>query len=228
MPTVVNAILYHWIARFGIPLRITSDQGGQFFSDTFKELTRILGTKRIMTTPFHPQSNGLVERLHRQLKAVLRCHGEAWYDALRLVLLGLRSAWKEDLQMTLAELTYGEPIRLPGKFLVPLNQQTAAPDLLKNLREHFRKIAPTPAAHHGTRSTFIFKDLSTCTHVFVRDDHVRMAYRSPYIGPCHVISRHDKYLVIWYKSGGLASYKNTPISIDRLKPAYCQRTWTRS
>ncbi|XP_015118981.1 uncharacterized protein LOC107042448 [Diachasma alloeum] len=156
----------------------------------------------------------MVERIHCQLKAALRCHGEAWYDALPLVLLGLRSAWKEDLQTTPAELTYGEPICLPGEFLIPSNQQAAAPELVRNLREHFRRIAPTPAAHHGTRSTFIFKDLATCTHVFVRDDHVRMAYRSPYIGPCRVISRHDKYFVLWYKSGGLGNYKNTPISID--------------
>ncbi|XP_028982407.1 uncharacterized protein LOC114841553 [Diachasma alloeum] len=183
-PTVVNAILYHWIARFGILLRISSDQGGQFFSDTFKELTRILGTKRIMTTPFHPQSNGLVERLHRQLNAALPYHSGAWFDALPLILLGLRSAWKNELQTTPAELTYGEP------------------------------------APHGTRSTFICTDLSTCTHVFVRDDHVRMTYRPPYIGPFCVISRHDKYFVIWFKSGGLGNCKNTPISIDRLKPAY--------
>ncbi|XP_015117888.1 uncharacterized protein LOC107041715 [Diachasma alloeum] len=134
----------------------------------------------------------MVERIHRQLKGALRCHGEAWYDALPLVLLGLRSAWKEDLQTTPAELTYGEPIRLPGEFLIPSNQQAAAPELVRNLREHFRRIAPTPAARHGTRSTFIFKDLATCTHVFVRDDH----------------------------SGGLGNYTNPPISIDRLKPAY--------
>ncbi|XP_015126960.1 uncharacterized protein LOC107048334 [Diachasma alloeum] len=162
----------------------------------------------------------MVERIHRQLKAALRCHGEAWYDALPLVLLGLRSTRKEDLQTTPAELTYGEPIRLLGEFLIPSNQQATAPELVRNLREHFRSIAPTPAARHGTRSTFIFKDLATCTHVFFRDDHVRMAYRSPYIGPCRVISRHDKYFVIWYKSGGLGNYKNTPISIDRLRPAY--------
>ncbi|XP_015121549.1 uncharacterized protein LOC107044260, partial [Diachasma alloeum] len=173
-----------------------------------------------MTTSYHPQANGLVERLHRHLKAALRCHGEAWYDALSTVLLGLRTAWKEDIQTTPAELTYGECIRVPGEFLASSNDRITAPSLVKRLRAHFRNVAPVPISRHGTRATFVFKDLSTCTRVFVRTDSLHMAYGSPYTGPYRVVSRNDKYFVIWFRSGGLGNYKNTPISIDRLKSAY--------
>ncbi|KAG8234422.1 hypothetical protein J437_LFUL012566 [Ladona fulva] len=62
----------------------------------------------------------MVERLHHQLKAAIRCHGGCqWVEALPAILLGLRFSWMEDIQATPAEVVYGQTIRLPGEFLVP-------------------------------------------------------------------------------------------------------------
>jgi hypothetical protein len=48
------------------------------------------------------------------------CHAnEKWIEALPLILLGIRTAYKEDLHSSAAELVYGEPLRVPGEFLVP-------------------------------------------------------------------------------------------------------------
>ncbi|XP_015120391.1 uncharacterized protein LOC107043405 [Diachasma alloeum] len=220
LETVAHALLYHWISRCGVHLRITSDRGGQFFPDTFEKLSELLGNRRLMTTPYHSQANGLVERLHRQLKAALHCHGNEWYDAIPVVLLGVRNAWKEDIQATPAELTYGEPLRLPGEFVAPSADNAAAPDLVKRLRSRLRKLAPSPTFQHGVKPTFVFKNLATCSHVFVRNDQVRRAYGSPYSGPFRVISRHEKFFNIHFRAGGIGDYTSVPISIDRLKPAY--------
>jgi hypothetical protein len=65
-------------------------------------------------------ANGVVERFHRALKAAIMCHADQqWTEALPLVLLGIRTAFKEDLQASVAELVYGEPLRLPGELLTP-------------------------------------------------------------------------------------------------------------
>lgn len=218
--TVAHALLYNWISRHGIPLRITSDRGGQFFSDIFLKLSELLGDQRLMTTPYHPQANGLVERLHRQLKAAIHCHGNEWYDAVPIVLLGLRNAWKEDIGSTPAEMVYGEPLRLPGEFLAPSADRYAAPDFVRNLKNRFRALAPSQTSRHGYKQIFIFKDLATCSHVFVRNDQARRAFGSPYSGPFRVISRHDKFYRIHFCTGGFGDYQSVPISIDRLKPAY--------
>ncbi|XP_015122530.1 uncharacterized protein LOC107044963 [Diachasma alloeum] len=184
--TVAHALLYHWVSRFGVTLRITTDREGQFFSDTFQKLSELLGNRRLMTTPYHPKANGLLERLHRQLKAVLHCHGDEWFDAVPVILLGLRSAWKEDLQAIPAELTYSEPLRLPGEFLAPAVHKSPAPALVKNLRDPLHSLASVPTSHHGTKPTFVFKDLTTCSHVFIRNDQARKSYKSPYSG--HFVS----------------------------------------
>jgi transposase InsO family protein len=97
--TVATALVSGWISRFGTPLRITTDQGRQFESSLFHALSNVTGMTHLRTTAYHPQANGMVERLHRQLKAALRCHGdEKWTEALPWVMLGIRATWKEDLK----------------------------------------------------------------------------------------------------------------------------------
>ena len=86
-----RVILRSWIPLFGVPSVITSDQGAQFTSSVWSALCRFLGIVHSPTTSFHPQSNGIVERFHRQLKVSLRGRlaGTDWFHHLPLVLLGL-------------------------------------------------------------------------------------------------------------------------------------------
>ena len=61
-----------WVARFGIPDHITLDCSPQFCSALWAHLSQRLGTLHHLTTTYHPQANGMVERSHRQLKDTLR------------------------------------------------------------------------------------------------------------------------------------------------------------
>lgn len=60
--TVAKAFFFHWIARFGVPEKLTSDQGKQFESELFSELNKLLGIQKIHTTTYHPEANGILER----------------------------------------------------------------------------------------------------------------------------------------------------------------------
>ena len=215
--TVAHAFISGWIARFGTPSTITTDRGAQFESKLWNQLMRLLGSTRIRTTAYHPAANGLVERLHRQLKAGLStapCN--QWMDTLPLVLLGIRSAFKEDLQCTTAELVYGTTLRLPGEFFnttsnSTLPNQHAYVSRLHNTMQH---IQPVPTSHHATRSTHVSKDLSTCTHVFIRHDAIRKSLQPPYDVPFKVIKRATKFYTI------LVNGHQQTISLDRLKLAH--------
>lgn len=50
-----------WVARFGAPKTITTDQGTQFEAELFKRLISLLGCSRTRTSPYHPSSNGMIE-----------------------------------------------------------------------------------------------------------------------------------------------------------------------
>ena len=86
------------VARFGVPDHLTSDCGPQFCSALWLELLQWWVTKHHLTTAYHPQANGMVERAHRQLKDALgaRTAGGDWASHLPWGLLGMRVAPKED------------------------------------------------------------------------------------------------------------------------------------
>ena len=214
--TVARTFIAGWIARFGTPVRVTTDQGRQFESQLFRRINEILGTRHIRTTAYHPAANGMVERFHRQLKAAIKCQADdRWSDTLPTILLGIRAAYRDDLHASTAELVYGETIRLPAEFLSGTKENNVEPaEVVQQLREAFRRIRPAEGSRHGNKKSFVFKDLKTATHVFVRVDRVKGPLENPYEGPFPVVERREKTYVIRLRG------KDTHVSIDRLKPAY--------
>ena len=70
--TVAKHLYDDFILRFGIPTKILSDQGGEFESKVIHDLSALAGVSKIRTTPYHPQTNGLCERMNRTLLHMLR------------------------------------------------------------------------------------------------------------------------------------------------------------
>lgn len=68
-PTVTQAIM-DMFSRFGLPDQLLSDNGGVFRGKLAQELMSRLGVKQLRTSPYRPQTNGMLERWHRTLKAV--------------------------------------------------------------------------------------------------------------------------------------------------------------
>ena len=150
--SVAQAFIANWISRFGIPTTITTDQGRQFESSLWTELMKLLGIKRIRTTAYHPIANGIIERFHRQLKASIKSLPlpTDWVDGLPLILLGIRTALKEDIGCTAAELVYGTTLRIPGQFCTPsptspLDDHTTYVTHLKNIMSQLKS---TPTCSH--------------------------------------------------------------------------------
>jgi hypothetical protein len=117
------------------------------------------------------------------------CHADQqWTEALPLVLLGIHTAFKEDLQASVAELVYGEPFRIPGKLLTPITDPVDPTHLISELRQHTACLRPVLAACHASLATFMHSELKKCTHVFLRQDTMRRALEPPTAAPtrsCH-------------------------------------------
>jgi cleavage and polyadenylation specificity factor subunit 1 len=132
-----------------------------------------------------------MERFHQTLKAAIMCHADQqWTEALPLVLLGIRTAYKEDLQASVAELLYGESFRITGELLTPTAEPVDPAHFITELCQHMARFRPVPAAHPTSPSTFVHSDLERCTHVFLRQDTTHRLWNPPpYSGPYQVLSR---------------------------------------
>lgn len=75
----------------GIPAALTTDQGSEFKNQLNSQLMQQLGISHRLTTCYHPQSNGLVERFNQTL-----------IHMLNKVLAGNKDSWDEHL----AEIVY--------------------------------------------------------------------------------------------------------------------------
>ena len=97
--------------------QVHTDQGTQFESVLFKEICKILGMDKTRTTPYHPQSDGLVERLNHTLKCMLkkyvRKHPRDWDVHLPLLMLAFRSSIHESTGETPSLLMLGREVELP-------------------------------------------------------------------------------------------------------------------
>ena len=214
-----GALLTSWVARFGLPEHITSDRGGAFISNLWTNLALLLGIQLHHTTAYHPQSNGMIERWHRTLKTSLmsRCTGSDWIHHLPWVLLGLRTTPKEGINISAAEMVFGQPLVVPGEFFPCYTNPTDPTHTdLQAARWAARQFTPCLPTHPTHRDTYIPKSLQSTDYVFVRQDLVKPALSPPYRGPYRIVQRSDKAYLLDIHG------KQDWVTLDRLKPAYVE------
>ena len=109
--------LIQLFARVGIPREILSDQGTNFMSQLLKELYNLLRIHQIRTSPYHPQTDGLVERFNKTLKSLLRKlvnkEGRDWDRLLPYILFAYREVPQDTTGFSPFELLYGREVRGP-------------------------------------------------------------------------------------------------------------------
>jgi len=155
--TVASSLVTNWIARFGVPDVITTDQGRQFEFDLIRALNTTFGIQHVHTSPYHVQANGLVECLHGTLKAALITQESLhWSQRLPIVLLAFRNTIKPDTGSTPAELVYGTTLRLPGELFHAMPPGVRSPDFVTALRSSMAELRPSPRSNHDSaRRIFI-------------------------------------------------------------------------
>ena len=222
--TIIDAFAFGWVQTYGVPATITTDRGAQFTSALFKQLTTTWGIKLIHTTAFHPEANGMVERLHRRLKESLLAadadRPEDWFWRLPCVMLSLRTTLKPDIGASPSDLVYGEGLAVPGD-LLPTNpssdpqlsrQREAA---LADLRLEVARLQPIPTSAHRRPHIHIPEALETCTHVFIRrDNNDHQTLSPPYNGPYKVLARNAVNFKV-----DIPGRSHEVIAISRVKPA---------
>jgi hypothetical protein len=193
-----KALTFTWISCFGVPETITSDRGPQFTSNLWFKLCEMLHISHRQTTAYHPESNGVVERLHCRLKDALRARAVAatWSEELPFVLLGLRAQPREDTGLSPAEAVFGAPIVLPDEILQ--NEEMPVDAIIKN----FPKTLHVPAVslpRHNSSAWLLDElpgDLLSAPLVWVRQGGVISPLQPLYDGPYTVLCRGPRSFTI--------------------------------
>ena len=218
--TCAQALIRHWISRFGLPEDITSDRGAQFTSSLWTELGQVLGVQLHTTTTYNPQANDMIERLHHQLKSSLKARitDPYWIDHLPLVLLGIHVAWCEEPGCSPGELVYGSGLRLPGEFVDHHNPSNTQPpeDFLRHLQCAMHTSLPTPAIHHSKPLSYIPPTRMQSKFVYVRVDSHKKPLQRPYDGPFCGISTSDKLFVLDING------RQEKVSVDLFMPTFIE------
>ena len=121
--TVLKVFITTWVASFGVPARIATDRGTQFTSGTWGDRFQKQGVQHITTMAYHPQAKGMVEQIHRTLRAALCTRGgiTAWKDHLPWVLLGIQAAPREESSVSDAEAALQQQLVVPGQLSRPVS-----------------------------------------------------------------------------------------------------------
>ncbi|GFW94236.1 transposon Tf2-11 polyprotein [Trichonephila clavipes] len=141
---------------------------------------------------------------------------DTWYEIVPIILLGIRTAVKEDLQSSCAEIVYGTNLRLPSDMIDMSNIPFCDNNFITNLCNRMQQLNPVATSAHCTDQYYIHSSLQSSSHIFLRINRVQSPLRQPYTGPHKVLSRIDKTITI-----DVNGRKTTVFfSLDRVKPAH--------
>lgn len=146
--------LIHFISLFGIPKTILTDQGTNFTAEMFKETCKFLKIKQLWSSPYHPQTQGALERSHSTLKEYLKSYisenQDDWPKYVYTAMLSYNTAIHCTTNYTPYELVFGHKPVLPNSLYEPASNATY-PDYIRML-QHRLKHTRDKAIDHINKS----------------------------------------------------------------------------
>ena len=220
--SVADAFFTKVVCRFGMPAVIHSDQGREFENKILQELCLIGGSHKTRTAPYHPKSDGMVERFNRTLLMMLAMFAgknrDDWDDLLPAVMMAYRSSVHESTGYSPYRLMFGEECTLPMDIGLPREQSQGQEELTSPyalwVRETLEEAYDQVRLHSGQavqRQKRLY-DRRAVKRIFSLGDWVMRYYTpakkckldSPWTGPYLVVS-----FLGW--TLGIQKYPSSPI-----------------
>jgi transposase InsO family protein len=114
---VADCIAGDFIAKFGVPRQLHTDQGTEFTSGVIRDICHLLGMEKTQTTPYNPSSDGLVERVNRTIQNMLRAfvneNRDDWDEAVPYLAMAYRATEQESTKCTPNMMMLGRELELP-------------------------------------------------------------------------------------------------------------------
>ena len=115
--TTAEALYEYYICIYGVPMRILSDQGSHFNNELMCAFTQLLGCHHIKSTPYHPQTNGAIERFNatfeRQLAKLTDEYINDWDMHLKSIVFAYNTGQHATTKFSPYQLQFGRNPALP-------------------------------------------------------------------------------------------------------------------
>jgi hypothetical protein len=138
--SAAKALIERWVCVFDIPSHIQSDNGTHFASTLLHTICEQLGIKQVFSSPWHPESQGQVERqndtLNNCLTTLVGENPDSWPTLLPMVAYAVNSGPAPATQLSPMELLFKQEPNRPEAFLLPRENQTD--------EEEYKPGGPTP------------------------------------------------------------------------------------
>ena len=209
--TVARVFVKEIVCRHGVPGALLSDRGAAFLSKLMLEVCRLMGVKKVNTTAYHPQTDGLVERFNRTLTDMLaktvEAQGANWDERLPYVLFAYRTSLQQstlespffllygrDAQLPLEEVMCPEPTRHPidlSDYKMELSSSMA--EAWEIARTSIKKAQRRQKQQHDRKARdpkFVIGDR---VFVYMPASKSSQAYKfaKPFEGPYRIIAMYD-------------------------------------
>lgn len=131
--TVARILVEEIVCRHGIPEELLSDRGSNFLSTLIQEICKLTGMRKINTSGYHPQTDGLVEKFNSTLVNMIAKSCEVrdrdWDDHLPYLLFAYRVSAQESTKESPFFLLYGRDARIPTNTVLTHQRSPYAVDV---------------------------------------------------------------------------------------------------
>jgi hypothetical protein len=203
------ALYEHYICIYGVPYRILSDQGTHFNNQLITAFTQLLGCHHIKSTPYHPQTNGAIERFNstfeRQLAKLTDRQINNWDIHLQSIVFAYNTGQHATTKFSPYELQFGRTPNLPPDKPPDYYEFAKPNDYFRHLQQTI-KIYHQHAFHNMKQNQQVYKEQFDRNrpdiHFYVGDQVLKRFPNSPsklsalYSNPMIVIKKnHPTYWI---------------------------------
>ena len=239
--TIARVFVTKIITQLGVPKKLLTDRGANFTSALIKETCKLLKIKKLQTSSYHPQANGVCERMHKLLIDMLshfvRKDARNWDEYVPYAIMAYRAMPHCSTKYSPYYLVFGRDMRLPieddwkprvkGRNSGENEYEVHVNLLAERLHEANKVAMRQSKLSHDTAKKYY--DRHTKPEQFCKGDLVYVhdpAYKRSkarkfsyqYKGPCEI---EQKISPLIYRVR-MADGNSAIIHINRLKRAYSQ------
>ena len=233
--TVAKKLVNEFFLHYSPPEQLHSDQGRNFESAVIAEICKLLGVVKSRTTPYHPQSDGLIERFNRTLLDMLakavKEHPFDWEDHLQRLCLAYNTSVNQTTGYSPFYLMFGRQVRMPVDLMYgsPGSSTATVPqyvaDLRSSLSEAYRNAQESMGSKLDRQKEYYDRKVHGKPYekgnlVWLHNAAVvrgkSRKLHCPWTGPYRIVNRLSD--AVYHIQHTRARRKRLVVHFDRLKP----------